>query len=151
MASGQDAMGSFSIPDWKGPVVCPRPRRVGILVNDLMRPTRCHTGHQAEVFDSKVGAELLDLILMKGQSATQLASSPPFFSGSPPTRTANPLTEDSRFVSGKITPTSLSASPVSSSSDSPSSARKGGCIRLKFGHKPAAVRVEGFDCAAVAY
>ncbi|KAH7847126.1 hypothetical protein Vadar_022177 [Vaccinium darrowii] len=144
-------MGSFSIPNWRGPVVCPRPRRVGLLVNDPMRHLRCHLGDQAEECDSKAGAELLDIILMKEQSSAQLASSPPFFSGSPPSRTANPFTEDSQFLCQKNIPTYLPASPVSSSSDSssPSSDHNGGCIRLKFG--PAAVRVEGFDCAAVAY
>ncbi|KAH7845255.1 hypothetical protein Vadar_000073 [Vaccinium darrowii] len=148
MGSSQDTMGSFSIPDWKGPVVCPRPRRAGLLVDDPMRHLTCHLGHQAEGCDSKAGAELLDIILMKEQS-----SSPPFFSGSPPSRTANPLTEDSRFVCQENIPTYLPPLPVSSSSDSssPSSDHKGGCIWLKFGHKPAAVRVEGFDCAAVAY
>ncbi|CAL5324832.1 unnamed protein product [Camellia sinensis] len=150
MSPNQEIIGSVSVPDWKGSVVCPIPRPVALLTNNPMRPLRCHVSHQAEVFDSKAGAELLDIILKKEgfrteQSATQLASSPPFFSGSPPSRTANPLIQDARFGDEKLT--SLSASRSPSGLSSPSSACKGGgCIRMKFGLKPAAVRVEGFDC-----
>ena len=84
------------------------------------------------------------------QSCTEVASSPPFFCGSPPSRVANPLIQDARFGDEKIiTPLSqlspnLPPSGLSSSSPS-SSSRKGGCIRANFGSKPA-VRVEGFDC-----
>ncbi|XP_028113201.1 aconitate hydratase 1-like [Camellia sinensis] len=63
MSPNQEIIGSISIPDWKGSVVCPIPRRVALLTNNPMRPLRCHVSHQAEVFDSKAGAELLDIIL----------------------------------------------------------------------------------------
>jgi len=32
--------GLVSISDYKGPVVCPKPRRVGILANNPIRPLR---------------------------------------------------------------------------------------------------------------
>ncbi|KAF2311086.1 hypothetical protein GH714_019426 [Hevea brasiliensis] len=111
--------------------------------------------HQAEVCDSKAGTDLLEIILTKGgcgveQSCTQVASSPPFFCGSPPSRVANPLSQDARFGDEKISPISplmpvpiLSPSGLSSSPTS--STRKAGCVRSNFGNKPA-VRIEGFDC-----
>lgn len=82
------------------------------------------------------------------EPSSQVASSPPFFSGSPPSRVANPLIQDARFGDEKLTPfPSLAPIPPPSGLSSPtsSSARKGGCVRANFGNKPA-VRVEGFDC-----
>ncbi|KAJ6691362.1 hypothetical protein OIU74_015959 [Salix koriyanagi] len=102
--------------------------------------------HQAEMVDLKAGAELLDIILTKGgygrdKPGFQAATSPLFYSGSPPSRVSNPVIQDAQFGIEKITP--LSPAPPSPSS---SSARKGGCVRMKFGHTPAAVRIEGFVC-----
>ncbi|KAL6007463.1 hypothetical protein ACLOJK_032961 [Asimina triloba] len=83
-------------------------------------------------------------------SLGQVASSPPFFCGSPPSRAPNPLVHDARFGDEKLTPLT-SAPPTSAgkssspSTTSSSSARKG-CVRTKFGLAPAAVRIEGFDC-----
>jgi len=139
-------------------VICPKPRRLGLLnatVNDHpIRSLRWHLSHQAELCDSKAGIDLLDLILTKGggcgveQAPPQVASSPPFFCGSPPSRVANPLIQDDRFRDEKLIPQSL-LSPIplpSGLSSSPSSsARKGSCVRASFGNKPS-VRIEGFDC-----
>ncbi|KAJ4825680.1 hypothetical protein Tsubulata_039114 [Turnera subulata] len=122
------------------PVVCPKPRRLG-FVNDQIRPLRLPVNHQTEMGDSKAGAELLDIILSKGGYGYQVASSPPFYCGSPPSRASNPLIQDARFGNEKIAP--LTPAPPSPSS---AAARKGGCVRTKFGHSPAAVRIEGFDC-----
>ncbi|XWS30708.1 hypothetical protein CRYUN_Cryun23aG0011000 [Craigia yunnanensis] len=145
----EEMRGLISISDQKGgPVVCPKPRRIGVLSNNPIRPLRLHMSHQAELSDLKAGAELLDIILKKDdlgteQSATQVASSPPYFCGSPPSRAANPLVQDAQFGDERLA--ALSTLQVSSPS-SPPSARKGGCVRMKFGLKPATVRVEGFDC-----
>lgn len=149
----EEMRGLVSICDQKDPVVCPKPRRVGILANNPIWPLRLHMSQTAEVYDSKAGADLLDIILMKegygtGQSVMPVASSPPFFSGSPPSRAANPLVQDARFGDEKLTPLTLPL-PSPSGLPSPSSSatpRKGGCVRMKFGLKPATVRVEGFDC-----
>ncbi|KAJ7943156.1 Translocase subunit seca [Quillaja saponaria] len=131
-------------------VVCPKPRRVGHPIRTLRR----HLSYQAELCDSLAGADALDIILTKGgcgieQSCTQVASSPPFFCGSPPSRVANPLIQDARFGDEKFTPFSplspTTTIPSGPSSSPSSSARKGGCVRGSFGNKPA-VRVEGFDC-----
>ncbi|XP_042492401.1 uncharacterized protein LOC122071970 [Macadamia integrifolia] len=145
------------ISDRKDAVVCPKPRRLGgfnHVVHDP-RPLRWQlSNHQAELCDSTAGSELLDIILTKGgygaEQSTQVPSSPPFFCGSPPSRATNPLIQDARFGDEKLTSLSPLPAPVSVPtrlSPSPSSsARKGGCARMKFGPKPAAVRVEGFDC-----
>ncbi|KAB1211194.1 hypothetical protein CJ030_MR6G021614 [Morella rubra] len=152
VVGSEEMRGSVSISDLKGPVVCPKPRRVGILANNHLRPLRWHMSHQTEVCDSKAGAELLDIILMKEglgaeQSPNQFGSSPPFFCGSPPSRSANPLIQDARFGDEKLITLSPLSMPSPSGVSSPSSSsRKGGCTRVKFGLKPAAVRVEGFDC-----
>ncbi|GMP83310.1 hypothetical protein CsSME_00037271 [Camellia sinensis var. sinensis] len=148
---------SVSIYDRRETVVCPKPRRLGLLntgLNDQFRPLRWHMSYQSELCESKAGTELLDTILTKGgygaeQSCTQVASSPPFFCGSPPSRVSNPLIQDARFGDDKFTPISPRSIPIPSgsglSSSSASSSRKGGCVRANFGNNPA-VRVEGFDC-----
>lgn len=121
------------------PVCCPKPRRVGQLAGpDPLRPIRWHPSPQSDLCD-KAGAELLDIFLTKGGD---LPMSPPFFAGSPPTRSANPIVHDARFVEEKPDPVALSGS------GSPMSPRqKSGCgTRTKFGFKPAPIRIEGFDC-----
>ncbi|GAB4840298.1 hypothetical protein Ancab_021062 [Ancistrocladus abbreviatus] len=150
--------GSMSImSDCKESVVCPKPRRIGFLngtINDPSRPLRFHLSYQAELADSKAATELLDIILTKGghsaeRSSTQVASSPPFFCGSPPSRVSNPLIQDARFREEKFSVMSPLPSPIpaptGSASSPTSSARKGGCVRANFGNNPA-VRIEGFDC-----
>ncbi|THG16529.1 uncharacterized protein LOC114272987 [Camellia sinensis] len=132
-------------------VFCPKPRRIGLSnpsINDQIRPSRWHLNHQTEIYESKAGMELLDIILTKGsysaeKSNNQVASSPPFFCGSPPSRASNPIIQDSQF--GNMFSPLLQA-PILPKSPS-SSARKGGsCVWVKSGHKQATVRVEGFDC-----
>lgn len=137
---------SVFISDRKDTVVCPKPRRVGLLTNHPIRHLRWHMSHQVEVCDSQAGQELLEIILMKDcgeeQLAARVGSPPPIFCGSPPSRAANPLTQDARFRDEMFS--TFSPLPTPSSPSSP--ARKGGCARMKFGLKPAAVRVEGFEC-----
>ncbi|KAG6759633.1 hypothetical protein NC652_025697 [Populus alba x Populus x berolinensis] len=148
---------SVSVPvsDRRDPVVCPKPRRFGLLNNHPARSIRFQLSHQSELCDSKAGNEFLDIILTKGgygvdnQSfCKQVASSPPpFFCGSPPSRVANPLIQDARFGDEKFTPLSpvTPIPPTMDLSSSSSSPRKGGLVRANFGNKPV-VRIEGFDC-----
>ncbi|KAL1338459.1 uncharacterized protein [Arachis hypogaea] len=149
-AACEERRGSINLADQKEPVVCPKPRRVGVLCNMPMRPLRWHfNSQQAEGSDSKAGAELLDIIFKRENHGeeffNQVASSPPYFCGSPPVRAANPLIQDAQFGDERNNPISVISSP--SGLPSPSSAsRKGGCVRMNFGLKPAEVRVEGFDC-----
>lgn len=142
-----------TLSDRKGPVlVCPKPRRVEFLASNLTMSLRWQ---RSDVCDSKAGAELLDMILRKeGQcegrsSAREIASSPPFFCGSPPSRVSNPIVQDAQFGDENLSPLSTLqlASPSASASPSPSpSAMKSGGARMKFGLKSPTVRVEGFDC-----
>lgn len=146
--SREETKGFASISDLKDPIVCPKPRRLAILANNhIKQPLRWH---QTEFCDSKAGADLLDIILKKGseQSSSHVASSPPYFSGSPPSRASNPLIQDARFGDEKVSPMAAlpAYSPSGLSSPSSASSKGGGCARMKFGLKPAAVRVEGFDC-----
>lgn len=118
-------------------VVCPKPRRIGLFNPSI---------YQMDICDSITGSELLDMILTKGsygveKSNYQVPSSPPFFMGSPPSRASNPVIQDAHFGIDK--PNTFTPAPEAS----PSSQRKnGGCARVKFGQKPAAVRIEGFNC-----
>ncbi|CAK9167845.1 unnamed protein product [Ilex paraguariensis] len=138
-----------------GGVVCPKPRRLGGFnpsINDHIRPSRCHINYQTGVYEAKAGTEVLDIIFTKGSYGvekpnTLVASSPPFFSGSPPSRASNPVIQDSNFGVDKLG----QLAPALEASPSPSSARKngGGCVRAKFSHKPAAVRIEGFNCRGI--
>ncbi|XP_015169228.1 uncharacterized protein [Solanum tuberosum] len=76
------------------------------------------------------------------QYASDLSSSPPFFSGSPPCRVMNPLIHDAQFSNQKQHRLSSSPSP----STSPSSSCKGRCARARLGKPHSPNRVEGFDC-----
>ncbi|XP_020220835.1 uncharacterized protein LOC109803605 [Cajanus cajan] len=126
-------------------VICPKPRRLGLInhssINTHIRPLRHPIRYQLEMEDSGVGAELLDIILPKENFYVErsggqvVASSPPFFCGSPPSRASNPVIQDEQFGNGNFSPFTEASS---------SSAR--GCVPMKFGHTPAAVRIEGFDC-----
>ncbi|BAT72785.1 hypothetical protein VIGAN_01022200 [Vigna angularis var. angularis] len=134
-------------------VICPKPRRLGLMnhssINTHIRPFRHPISYQSEVEDSGVGAELLDIILPRescylARSGGQVvASSPPFFCGSPPSRASNPVIQDEQFGNGNFSPFGNgSFSPFTETSSS--SAR--GCVPMKFGQTQAAVRIEGFDC-----
>ncbi|KAE8726068.1 hypothetical protein F3Y22_tig00007895pilonHSYRG00127 [Hibiscus syriacus] len=146
---------SVMVTDRGETMVCPKPRRLGLLKTSFnghpVRSPRWQLSDQGEFCDSKPGNDVLDMILTKGgcgveESRTQVGSPPPFFCGSPPSRVANPLIQDARFGDEKVVTSLSSLSPTLGLSPSPSSgSRKGSCVRASFGNKPA-VRVEGFDC-----
>ncbi|XP_010554230.1 PREDICTED: uncharacterized protein LOC104824029 [Tarenaya hassleriana] len=159
-AAGDEVRGSsitVAVYDRWETVVCPKPRRIGVLnsVNAHPQPVqslRSQLSNKDELSDSNPASDLMDIILRKvgGAPAEQdcpdtIASSPLFFPGSPPGRVPNPLTQDSRFRDGVLVapspPLSLhTALPPSS----PPSGRTGSCIRSNFGNNPK-VRVVGFD------
>ncbi|KAL1536911.1 hypothetical protein AAHA92_29486 [Salvia divinorum] len=79
-------------------VVCPKPRRVAPL--NLNTISRFHIRNDS---NSRIthGADLLGLILRQDYNEAErcgnLASSPPFSFGSPPSRTQNPVVQDADF------------------------------------------------------
>lgn len=118
-------------------VICPKPRRVRVFPAKSLR-WKCW--QQGEESNSKAETKHLDInSLIQDRDV----SSPPFFLGSPPIRVDNPLIQDAEFGYQKHA-SQISSSPSSVSSSSP--LRKGGCVRMSFGIKSAAVRVVGFDC-----
>ncbi|KAK6128115.1 hypothetical protein DH2020_038146 [Rehmannia glutinosa] len=131
-------------------VVCPKPRRIGVPLHfhePIRPPSRLlHINNQqGEAYDAKAGTELLDIIRTKGnygseRSSFQVASSPPFFNGSPPSRASNPVIQDAQFCNEN-------GNPLSPMLEAPSPTRRsGGCVRANFGPRPAPVRIEGFNC-----
>ncbi|XP_020588894.1 uncharacterized protein LOC110030501 [Phalaenopsis equestris] len=134
--------------DRKSPVLCPKPRRLSpLLASEVARPIRWQSSHQAEPCSSKPGLDFLDYFLPKGGES--LSMSPPFFCGSPPSRAGNPVV-DARFGENRTVgphPSPLPALSSGSATASPMSPRSSGnCARTNIGLKPAAVRIEGFDC-----
>uniref|UniRef100_A0A0V0IWC5 Putative ovule protein n=1 Tax=Solanum chacoense TaxID=4108 RepID=A0A0V0IWC5_SOLCH len=137
-------------------LVCPKPRRNG-LFNEPIRPSRFLqiNNQQMNDYDLKARTELLDIILTKGSYDVEMTnfemdSSPPFFFGSPPSRVSNPLIQDAQFGNDNFVP--ILAIPEGAPSPPPSFTSTcgrnngGGCVPVKFGIKPAAVRIEGFNC-----
>ncbi|CAN7037846.1 unnamed protein product, partial [Brassica rapa subsp. trilocularis] len=152
-------------------VVFPKPRRVGLLSNNIIRPLRFHmryTQKASSFFFSSFSDSLLIItnfvlicVILKVvlsfstlfvERAVTIIIPTTLFPGSPPSRAVNPLAQDARFRDEKLTPVSpnspfLHPSSSSDSFPSPSSSSSSrGCGRMKFGLKPPAVRVEGFDC-----
>ncbi|PWA90902.1 hypothetical protein CTI12_AA012780 [Artemisia annua] len=110
-------------------VVCPKPRRVDWL-------------HPMNQSDLEGGNQLLDVILTKECYGVDRANNP-FFNGSPPSRSSNPLIQNAQFCHGKPS----QSSPVFMVS--PSSSTGGSCTTVKLGQKQAAVRVEGFNSRGI--
>ncbi|KAL7603608.1 hypothetical protein Lser_V15G15085 [Lactuca serriola] len=110
-------------------MVCPKPRRLS-LFNDPVKPLRWQMCYQPEPYESKESIDILEIIFEKGGG---YGGSEPFFSGSPPSRVSNPLTQDTRFGYGDNICKS-------------SSEKKIGTVGGNFGNKPA-VRIEGFEYA----
>ncbi|MED6148046.1 hypothetical protein PIB30_049507 [Stylosanthes scabra] len=114
-------------------LLCPKPRRSPLFPTSYHSPAAAH--------------DLLDIILPKGDCYPErtgelvevAAASPPFFCGSPPSRASNPVIQDEQFGNNG------NFSPFTMPSSSPSSSAPRSCVPMKFGHAPAAVRIEGFD------
>ncbi|KAJ6718766.1 hypothetical protein OIU79_006603 [Salix purpurea] len=149
----EEIRSSVSVPvsDRRDPVVCPKPRRLGLLNNHPARSIRFQLrlkksgpGPIATAKISTVKEFIADVF---GPSINLAASSPPpFFCGSPPSRVANPLIQDARFGDEKFSPPSpVTPIPPTMGLSSSLSPRKGGLVRANFGNKPGVI-IEGFDC-----
>ncbi|XP_078438984.1 uncharacterized protein LOC144709329 [Wolffia australiana] len=118
-------------------IFCPKPGRLSrfVAAADAIRPLRWHLGPLSEASESRPGSEALDIILTKGAFSdvgeSAVGASPPYFCGSPPTRSTNPVALDARFGEATAAP------------PTPPPAARGS---TKLGPVPAAVRIEGFDC-----
>ncbi|KAG0459708.1 hypothetical protein HPP92_022836 [Vanilla planifolia] len=131
---------AFSVAVGDRQVICPKPRRLYPV--SANKPLRWTAGQPAEVLGPFPACDLFDLLLPKGagESIDQADPVSTFFCGSPPSRSNNPVVHDARF--GEAVPV---GPPPSGSGFSYASTRSG-CARLRYGHAPAAVRIEGFDC-----
>ncbi|KAG8387963.1 hypothetical protein BUALT_Bualt02G0075800 [Buddleja alternifolia] len=109
-------------------VVCPRPRRVGVVVplhfHDPIRPPSPRLLHLKNRTSGYYSDD--EVIKYDDQGNFQVGSSPPYYSGSPPTRASNPVIQYEQFGNDNT---------LSSSS---SSSRRNGS-----GVPP---RIEGFNC-----
>ncbi|XP_075479720.1 uncharacterized protein LOC142520569 isoform X1 [Primulina tabacum] len=125
-------------------VICPKPRRIGGLPLHFHDTIKTHSrllqikNPPTDVYDAKAGTFLLDIIQSKASSGSewsnfQVASSPPFFTGSPPRRASNPVILDEQFGNDDANPLSPALT-------------RGGCAQGSFDSKPAPVRIEGFNC-----
>ncbi|XP_020596047.1 uncharacterized protein LOC110036043 [Phalaenopsis equestris] len=136
-----------SFPAGDRQVICPRPRRL-FAAAAAARPVRWSAVFPSEASDPKPANDAIDFLFTKQTDPT-----PPFFCGSPPSRSVNPVVHDARF--GEAVP----AGPVplapaligtgsgsGSGSGSSSASSRSGCTRVRYGLMAAAVRVEGFDC-----
>ncbi|PKU82108.1 uncharacterized protein LOC110112562 [Dendrobium catenatum] len=119
-------------------VICPRPRR--LFAASAVRPLRCSAAFPSETSDPKSTNDLVDILFPK-----QSDSTPPFFCGSPPSRSDNPVVHDARFGEAVLA-APVPFVPTLIGSGSTSAASRSGCTRVRYGLTPAAVRVEGFDC-----
>nr|DAD41706.1 TPA_asm: hypothetical protein HUJ06_016029 [Nelumbo nucifera] len=78
--------------------LCPKPRRLGDAVPELLKPPRCHKHSQS---NGEGRSEFLNMIASKnndGQESTCTGCSLSCYCGSPPTRTGNPLVHDVQFI-----------------------------------------------------
>lgn len=130
--------------DMRVPLICPTPRRIGQLsvAADPTRSLRLQTCQQADDMDLKARVDFLDIFMHKG-GENQVETSP-FFCGSPPTRSDNPLIHDTRFV--EATDPVSNPNPVLQNTSTPVSARSGFDHTTNYGFTPAMVRIEGFNC-----
>ncbi|MCD7473135.1 hypothetical protein HAX54_014761 [Datura stramonium] len=115
-----------SIPDKKDAVVCPKPRRLGLLnatINEPIRPLRWHVRLICGYHPRKGGGGA------DQSSAAQVASSPHFLWVTAE-QSINPLIQDARFGDEKVTPVSPRAIPVPSGlASSPSASARRNPVR----------------------
>lgn len=120
-------------------VICPEPRRLPIvpsLADEIYKSGRRLHSHSAMQTEGEACREILDIFFVKSGYGDQanVNSSLPHFSGSPPTRSHNPLIHDVKFIKKELAPPPINVSQKSSCGSS-------------FGANPS-VRVEGFSCSS---
>ncbi|KAH7299325.1 hypothetical protein KP509_24G005600 [Ceratopteris richardii] len=118
-------------------LICPKPQRLAVAnlrSVDFIKPIRQVRSVSPVVIDSNdAGCEILEIFLSKNSCYGDFGRSPPYFSGSPPSRAANPLVRDKHFLHPSAYP--ISTSQVKVSLVAPN-------------RENPLVRVEGFDCSS---
>ncbi|KAI0515645.1 hypothetical protein KFK09_008311 [Dendrobium nobile] len=114
------------------PVICPKPRRPA--AGDHLGWTLARLADPSD--------DLLHILLPKmvGQPLEQSSPIQPFFCGSPPARSANPIVLDTRF-SEAIQLQSVQPSTMPGSSNP-----QIGLDRIQHNLTPTTIRIEGFNC-----
>lgn len=119
-------------------IICPKPQRVAVTTlrsADFIKPIRQLRSMSPIALDgSDAGCEIMEIFLSKNShgESPKFGCSPPYFSGSPPSRAANPLVRDTQFLHPHVYPV---AAPQAKVPTGPS-------------HRASpSVRVEGFDCS----
>ncbi|CAK9217250.1 unnamed protein product [Sphagnum tenellum] len=84
-------------------VICPKPRRATNVLGpatEFMKPSRRRQSHSTVRTEGDAGFEILDIFLSKGgyNDTSSFSCSPPYFCGSPPSRSGNPLIHDVQFL-----------------------------------------------------
>ncbi|RWW25401.1 hypothetical protein GW17_00010250 [Ensete ventricosum] len=165
-AACEEMRGPFAVADRKPPVFCPKPRRFSPLpaFADPVRPLRWHSMYISPLLLVLNVKPLKQQSLSLSLSLFFPTSNPSFFflfcSVTKPislisrpgrnslmyisqSRVANPVVHDARF--GEDRPPAPFA-PLPLTQSGPPLSPSQGCAHAKFGLKPAAVRIEGFDC-----
>jgi len=122
-------------------VICPEPRRLPIVPSladdhEIHKSGRRLHSHSAMQTEGEACREILDIFFSKSGYGDQANanSSLPYFCGSPPSRSHNPLIHDVKFIKKE-----LASPPVNVS-------QKSSC-GASFGANTS-VRVEGFFCSS---
>lgn len=103
MSDGRRSLSGFRVEGSEEEVICPKPRRPSSMlcpVNDYLKPSRRRRSQAPVRAEGDAGFELLDIFLSKGSCGdlSSFGCSPPYFSGSPPSRSGNPLIHDVEFL-----------------------------------------------------
>lgn len=103
MNDGRRPLSGFRVEGNDEEVICPKPRRptnISCPVNDFIKPSRRRRSQATVRPEGDAGFELLDIFLSKGGCGdiSNFGCSPPYFSGSPPSRSGNPLIHDVEFL-----------------------------------------------------
>ncbi|GLT39292.1 hypothetical protein SLA2020_134900 [Shorea laevis] len=78
--------------------LCPKPRRLGPVVPEFLKPLRCTKHSPMDIEDGR--NRVLNMIAGKSVDKREFpctGCSPVYYSGSPPGRTENPLVHDVQF------------------------------------------------------
>ncbi|PKA61451.1 hypothetical protein AXF42_Ash014368 [Apostasia shenzhenica] len=120
-----------------GTVICPKPRRA--FAEAAIHSFRGTSAQPTEHPDLKSANQLLNVLTTMGSDEPihQSDLPLPFFCGSPPTRSGNPVVHDARFGEAVL------PCPVAGLVPAPGSGRSG---YARYGLPPATIRIEGFDC-----